>query len=191
MRRSLWQVEKEYAIVSEKVFSLDPVVGESPQCLLLGSMPGEQSLAAREYYAHPRNLFWRILGELIGARRDLPYEGRTAMLQVHGIALWDVAHSCFRAGSADSSIQSAEPNDFGRFFQEHPTIEEIFFNGSQAKQLFMRLVWPALKAEASRLRCSPLPSTSPANARMPFSEKLRAWSVLCACGSTTSPGGPS
>lgn len=138
-------------------------------------MPGKASLAAGEYYAHPRNHFWPIMGELIGAHPSLPYAGRLKMLKSSGIALWDVLQSCIREGSLDSDIVdlSAVPNDFSSFFLRHPNITHVFFNGAKAEKCFRRQVQPLLTAHL--LQYKRLPSTSPANAGIPYGKKLDAW----------------
>lgn len=143
--------------------------------LILGSMPGQASLAAGEYYAHPRNAFWSIMGELIGASPHLPYTERVSILRASGIALWDVLASCARTGSLDSDIRpdSAVTNEFNSLFLSHPDIAHVFFNGAKAEQYFLKYVHPAI--EPDRLQYRRLPSTSPANAGISYVEKLLAW----------------
>jgi double-stranded uracil-DNA glycosylase len=146
--------------------------------LILGSMPGKVSLAAGEYYAHPRNHFWPIMGELVGAHPGLPYEERLRVLNFSGIALWDVLRSCIREGSLDSDIVdlSVIANDFDSFFVRNPNITRIFFNGAKAEACFRRHVQPSLAKYSFQYRR--LPSTSPANAGMPYGEKLDAWKAV-------------
>jgi double-stranded uracil-DNA glycosylase len=148
--------------------------------LIVGSMPGRRSLETGEYYAHPQNCFWEIMGTLFGAKRSLDYAERLACLQDQRIALWDVAHTCERVGSLDSAIETATivPNDFAALFDRAPGIREIFFNGHKAQQLFRRFV--AKNLGERDLQCARLPSTSPAHAAMTRSEKIRAWRrALC------------
>ncbi len=163
---------------SSHVHCFAPIEDTAARVLVLGSMPGEASLAAGEYYAHPRNLFWPIMGELVGAHPGLPYEDRLRMLRSSGIALWDVLHSCIRKGSLDSDIEevSVVPNDFMSFFLRCPNITNVFFNGTKAEQCFMKHVQPLLMSRS--LRYQRLPSTSPANAGMPYGKKLDAWRVI-------------
>ena len=144
---------------------------------MLGSMPGVASLEAVRYYAHPRNAFWPILGELCGFDAAAPYEQRLEGLRAAGVALWDVLHSCVRAGSLDGDIEpdSVRPNDFDAFFGRHAGIEAVFCNGGAAYQLYLRRVRPELKGAGAGLPVTRLPSTSPANAGMRFAEKLAAW----------------
>lgn len=155
-----------------------PIEDAAATVLILGSMPGKASLAAGQYYAHPRNAFWPVMGELIGFNPDLPYQERLQILQSSGIALWDVLGSCIRKSSLDAHIEtdSLVPNDFQEFFRQHPDIMQVFFNGAKAEQCFMKYVLPTLKANS--LRYQRLPSTSPANAGIPYEKKLWAWQVV-------------
>jgi TDG/mug DNA glycosylase family protein len=158
-----------------RIRSFAPVENPGATVLILGSMPGKASLAAGEYYAHPRNVFWAIMGELIGAYPGLPYQDRLKILGTSGIALWDVLGSCVRKSSLDSHIEvsSAIPNDFKSFFLRHPKITHVFFNGAKAEQCFLKYVRPAI--ESPRLQYQRLPSTSPANAGITYEQKLLAW----------------
>lgn len=155
-----------------------PVEDRSATVLVLGSMPGKASLAAGEYYAHPRNHFWPIMGALAGARPDLPYQSRLKILRASGIALWDVLGSCIRRSSLDSHIEvgSEVPNDFRAFFLQHPNITHVFFNGAKAEQCFLKHVRPSLQSVP--LLYQRLPSTSPANAGVPYEQKLLAWRAV-------------
>ncbi len=141
-------------------------------------MPGRKSLAAREYYAHPQNAFWRIVGELLGIDPLSPYRKRVQALESARIALWDVLHSCTRAGSMDSKIDvdSEVANDFCAFFRKHAEITRVFFNGTKAAASFNRHVLPALGIRG--LRYIRLPSTSPANASIAYERKLESWQVV-------------
>lgn len=151
-----------------------PVVNGGARLLILGSFPSVQSLAARQYYANPRNAFWPITGELFGFDKDAAYEDRLAALRSHGIALWDVLHKCRRIGSADAKIEpkSVVPNDFGTFFNAQRDITRVYFNGKAAATLFGRLIDVDLP-----LTYQLLPSTSPARA-MRHGDKLAAWRVV-------------
>jgi TDG/mug DNA glycosylase family protein len=155
-----------------------PIEDTAAIVLILGSMPGKASLAAGKYYAHPRNLFWPIMGELVGAHPHLPYEDRLRILKSSGIALWDVLKSCIRNGSLDSDIEetSVIPNDFNSFFLRHPNIAYLFFNGVKAEQCFRRHVQPLLKFQPLQYRR--LPSTSPANAGTSYEKKLDVWRAV-------------
>ena len=163
------------------VHSFPPIERAGARVLILGTMPGRVSLRERQYYAHPGNAFWRIVGEIFGFDAQGAYRSRTSSLAGSGLALWDVLKSCTREGSLDSDIESATivPNDFASFLAHHPRIRRVCFNGAKAEALYMRHVRPLLGdlPEISHLR---LPSTSPANASVPFPEKLRAWRVATA-----------
>lgn len=162
------------------IYSFPPVATPAAHTLILGSMPGSASLLAKQYYAHPRNLFWPILGELIGAHPDLPYPLRLHRLTSAGIALWDVLQRCEREGSLDTRIdsQSIVPNDFATFFDHHPAIRRVFFNGTMAETVFRRHVLQTLPPLP--LRYHRLPSTSPANAAFSFARRLEAWQLVAA-----------
>ncbi|MFH2134015.1 MAG: DNA-deoxyinosine glycosylase [Pseudomonadota bacterium] len=153
--------------------SFPPVEDRNARILILGSMPGQRSLDAQQYYAHPHNAFWKIMGELVGAHPHLPYEQRLAILKQAGIALWDVLHSCERTGSLDSDIKQEEANDFAEFFADHLDITHVYFNGAKAEQSFRRFVLG--KQNMPELEMSRLPSTSPAHAGMRYEEKLEEW----------------
>jgi hypoxanthine-DNA glycosylase len=159
-----------------RIESFPPIVSAASQVLILGSMPGEASLRAGQYYAHPRNAFWRIMGALFGAGPSLPYRERVARLESVGIAVWDTLKACVRLGSLDSSISAEVANDFPGFFATYPRITHIYFNGSKAESVFRRHVLPALPTTQHVF--TRLPSTSPAHAAMPFDEKMQAWSVV-------------
>lgn len=160
--------------------SFPPVANPDARVLVLGSVPGERSLRAGEYYAHERNAFWRIMGDLLGAGPALPYVRRLEILKAAGVALWDVISACERYGSLDSDIvgSSVQPNDFSAFFAVHRSIDRVFFNGSAAEASFLRHVLPDLPD--SKLRLARLPSTSPAHAARSYGEKLAAWSQIVA-----------
>ena len=139
---------------------------------MLGSLPGQRSLAAQQYYAHPQNAFWPIMNEVFGIGGS--YVERCVGLTRHKVALWDVLQASVRPGSLDSDIQlkTATANDFIGFLCKYPGIQQIIFNGKKAEQLFHRLV-PAKPFQ--HLHLIGLPSTSPAYAAMPFRGKLSAW----------------
>jgi double-stranded uracil-DNA glycosylase len=158
------------------VRSFEPVAQRDARVLILGSMPGIVSLEQNQYYAHPRNLFWPIMGELFGAGPALPYKKRLHILQAHGVALWDVVKQCYRPGALDSDIEEASiiANDFTSFFAAHQEIRRIYFNGSKARQAFIKYVSPGLTG-LENIELIRLPSTSPANASIPAGKKLEDW----------------
>jgi hypoxanthine-DNA glycosylase len=145
--------------------------------LVIGSLPGQVSLAHRQYYAQPQNAFWRIVEDLFAIDRKLPYRQRMLALLAQGIGVWDVCASALRPGSLDAAIvhESIVPNDFARLFRRLPGIERLCFNGVTAASLYERLVLPSLVAPASFLPRERLPSTSPAHAGMRYAQKLEHW----------------
>jgi len=160
---------------SARIHGFPAVENPSARILILGSMPGEASLRAGQYYAHPQNLFWRILGDTFSTTHDASYVDKLRILKANGIALWDVLASCVREGSLDSDIAagSLQPNDFATFFATHKKIERVLFNGAKAEACFRRHVAPSLDAHA--MQFVRLPSTSPANASIPHARKIAAW----------------
>ncbi len=154
---------------------LPPAAGPEARILILGSMPGRLSLARQEYYGNPHNMFWTIIERIFAIPAALPYPARLAGLGKARCALWDVVASCARAGSLDSAIRAAVPNDFGRFYAAHRRIEAVFFNGKTAERIYRRRVWPGLARAAQELRMTGLPSTSPAFAQMKSEQKAVIW----------------
>ncbi len=137
--------------------------------LILGSFPSTASLAAQQYYAHPQNLFWRIVGEVIGQPlKEMDYPARIVAVQAAGIAIWDVFASCERTGSLDSAIRDAVPNPLAEIKESAPALRRICFNGRMAAQRIREV-------EALGYQAVVLPSTSPANAGTPYAEKLLRW----------------
>lgn len=161
--------------MDERKSGLSPVVGDLPQTLILGSFPGEESLRRREYYANPRNQFWKIVISILGTADPHHYERRKELLKAHRIALWDVVSSCERRGSADASIRNAQPNDLCRFLRDNPSVRVVCLNGGKAAEAFQRLIAPRCRRVLDRILVSPLPSTSPANARQGLDEKVTRW----------------
>jgi TDG/mug DNA glycosylase family protein len=157
----------------ERSSGFAPLANDDAQVLVLGSLPSKRSISANEYYAHPQNAFWRIMGELVGA--DGSYAARCCALQKKKIALWDVLASSVRPGSLDADIQmsTVEVNDFERFLTVHSAIERICFNGQKAAKIFSARV--SQDIIGNRIQLFTLPSTSPAHAAMRFDEKLKLW----------------
>lgn len=156
-----------------RIRSFPPVADTHATALILGSMPGEESLKQQQYYAHRQNAFWRIMGDLVGAHPSLPYQQRLHALTAAHIALWDVLHTCEREGSLDSDIEQEEANDFAAFFARHPHITHVYFNGAKAEQSFKKFVLG--KQKLPLLEFVRLPSTSPAHAGMRYEEKVKVW----------------
>lgn len=157
--------------------SFPPVARADARVLILGSMPGEASLRAQQYYAHPRNLFWPFMDALFDAGPEHPYAERLRRLQSHGVAVWDVLAGCVRPGSLDGDIVrgSEVVNDFAAFRAAHPRLQRICLNGGTAAALFARHVARPQPALCADLRIVALPSTSPANASQPPAAKLARW----------------
>lgn len=163
-----------------QIQSFPPLGNRQATRLVLGTMPGKQSLLAREYYAHPRNAFWYIIQELFGIARDLPYAQRVRALRGTGLAVWDVLAACTRTSSLDSDIvpDSTVPNDFPAFLQSHAGIRAIYFNGGPARALFERHVTPLLSTRHQAIERVTLPSTSPTHAGRSHAQKLALWRVI-------------
>lgn len=157
-----------------------PIAAPDARILILGSLPGVASLAARQYYAQPHNAFWRIMGELFDAGPDVAYAERADRLRSNRIALWDVCKEAVRPGSLDAAIDrnSIVINDFGRLFEAHPHIAHVCANGTTAHQLYLRRVMPGLLPVHAALPLHRLPSTSPAHASLRFTHKLEHWRLL-------------
>jgi len=163
-----------------RIHSFPPVTGKIVTKLILGSMPGKASLAANQYYAHPRNIFWFVMETVLNVRSDLPYAARCKELTQRKVALWDVLKLCTRTGSLDSEIieSSIVPNDFEVFFRTHSRIRAIFFNGAKAESIYVRHVIPKLSPAFAGIAMTRLPSTSPANASTSLAEKVTLWQVV-------------
>ena len=177
-----------------------PIALADARVLVLGTVPSRRSLEAGEYYAHTRNAFWPIMERLFagdagvhGARPGparLDYAARTALLLEAKVALWDVLCTAERPGSLDADISAPVANDFPAFFERHPAVRTVCFNGTKARALWDRHVVPTLSAGLDArtvaptppgglgLRLVTLPSTSPANAALTFDNKLAAWQVV-------------
>jgi double-stranded uracil-DNA glycosylase len=153
--------------------SFPPVVGADARVLVLGTLPGEESLRRRQYYAHPRNLFWPILFALFDAAPSPDYPARLAFAIARRIALWDVCAQGERDASADATIRREEPNAIEALLDAHPLIHAVAFNGTGARRLYDRHF-----RRRGALAYLALPSTSPAHARLDFAAKLGQWSAL-------------
>ena len=156
-----------------KSVGFKPVARHDARVLILGTLPGTEFLKQQQYYAKTQNCFWKIMGELTGAHPDIPYRERLDCLLENRIALWDVCAAAEREGSLDAAIKFPIPNDFPSFFQAHPRIVMVCFNGQQAETLFSRHVKPDLSN--ANLSLTVLPSTSPAHAGMRYEQKLARW----------------
>lgn len=163
-------------MAAERKHSFPPVVDQHTRLLILGSLPGEASLAATQYYAHPRNAFWRLLETVLDAPlAALPYAERLTTLQKRGIGLWDVVAQADRRGSLDAAILNPSPNDLPALIATLPALRAVAFNGGASAKLGLRLLAPV----ADGIELIALPSSSPAHAARSFAEKAELWSVLC------------
>ena len=117
---------------------LRPVIGTNPRILILGSLPGDESLRKQEYYGNPRNMFWDVMGGILGEKAPVRYPERVEYLKRHGIALWDVLHAAEREGSLDANIKNEEFNDIAGLLAENPSIEVIATNGEKAEKSFRK-----------------------------------------------------
>lgn len=156
-----------------KKYSFPPISNPNARILILGTMPGAQSLAMNQYYAHPRNAFWKILFTVFETPFSTEYENKKSLLLKNHIALWDVLEVCMREGSLDSAIEQEVANDFDSFLKGHTNIKHIYFNGQKAAAFFKKHI----KLE-NDYHLTILPSTSPANAGKSFEAKLMEWSVI-------------
>jgi len=153
--------------------SFPSVVRADTRVLVLGSLPGERSLAEGRYYAHPRNLFWRLVGGVIG--RDLEamaYQDRLEALLAARIGLWDTVASATRHGSLDAAIREAEHNPLAELAATLPELRAVAFNGATSARIGLAAL------AGSELALLPLPSSSPAYAAMSFAEKRRLWAAI-------------
>ena len=169
--------------MSELLRGLPPVIARPTRLVLLGSFPGVASLAAGQYYAHPRNQFWPLLSALLGEElAALPYAQRLQRLRAHGLGLWDVIAACRRQGSLDSHIRAAQYNDLVGLRRRAPRLAAVAHNGGESARA-MRITGQM------GLSVYRLPSSSPANASWSFERKLAAWrEVFAACGVGTDLG---
>jgi len=162
-------------ICNDMIYSFEPIISKNCKVLLLGTMPGAESLRKQQYYGYKHNAFWRIIYALFGAEPDEDYEKRKAFLLEHDIAVWDVLKSCRREGSSDSDIRQPVPNDFRSLYLRFPGIKCICFNGRPAGMFYKRFV--EKKEDVPVKPVYYLPSTSPAYT-IPFEKKLEQWKLL-------------
>lgn len=149
---------------------LKPVVDNKSRILILGSMPGGESLRKKQYYGHARNAFWPLMSFLLNVPFSTDYQSRLDMLLSNGIALWDVIKCCEREGSLDSNIKNASINDFDDFFFAHPNIKHAFFNGGKAYELFSKRIG----FKFDNIGFTKLGSTSPAHV-VTFQKRVADW----------------
>ena len=159
--------------------SFEPVIGNNPKVLILGSIPGIASLEARQYYAHPRNAFWSIMAELFDVEWSNDYESKIQQVKCFPVVLWDTLKACHREGSLDSAItkDQLQANDIVGLLEKVPSIRLIAFNGAASEKYFKQTVGKLLNKDPHP-ELIRLPSTSPAHASKNFKQKLEDWNVI-------------
>lgn len=153
--------------------SFAPILPSNPKILLLGSLPGDLSLAKNQYYAHPQNRFWKILFSLFQEEYSTDYQQRVSLLEEKQIALWDVCSSAIRPGSMDTAITEVIPNPIDQLLVENPSIQTVLFNGQKAQKLFEKHF-----EKQQNINYHSLPSSSPANAQFSLDKLLLAWQIV-------------
>ncbi|GHU36374.1 DNA-deoxyinosine glycosylase [Clostridia bacterium] len=153
----------------ERKYSFAPIIDTKSRTLILGSLPGAESLRLGQYYANPHNSFWRLIFAMFGCEPVDDYNKRREFILAHNLALWDVCQSAERKGSLDSKIISAFPNDIAGLLAEYPNIERILLNGRKAESEYFR------HFGHFNIHAVYVPSTSPAHAGLAFADKLRIW----------------
>lgn len=155
------------------IYSFPPFVNKETKILILGTMPGIASLEKQQYYAHPRNHFWKILFALFDKKAVSEiYEERIQLLIANKIGIWDVLENCERKGSLDIHIKNQQPNDFEKLLKLHPAIKTIVFNGKESHRYFCKSF-----GQIKGITYYVMPSTSPANT-ISFENKLKSWSAV-------------
>ena len=161
-----------YKQIFPMLVGLPPVLDQQTHIVILGSFPGEASLSAKRYYAHPRNQFWRLLSAVIGEPlSDMDYEERLTRLLAHQIGLWDTIAACEREGSLDAAIRQAQANEFGVLLRHSPHLFRVCFNGKTSGKSEQRF-------SVAGFETFVLPSSSPAYAQMSFEDKLAVWKKI-------------
>lgn len=160
--------QREY--INMKKYSFSPIADENSKVLILGTIPGDESLRLGQYYANPMNQFWRIIASVVNESVPISYDDKKSLLLNNNIAIWDVLMHCEREGSLDSAIKTEFPNDFKTFFEEHKNIKAVFFNGGKGANYFHK---HNLHDYAHTYIT--LPSTSSANTTKTVDEKKKIW----------------
>jgi len=154
----------------KEIESFSPIVNKQSKVLILGTMPGKDSLRLNEYYANSRNVFWKIIYKLHNKEIISNYDSKTDFLKQNGISIWDVCHTAIRKSNLDSDIKNETPNNIKDFLDSNPTIKNIAFNGQKAEKLYDKYF-----ERFENINYLTLLSTSPANASYSFKEKLKDW----------------
>ncbi len=155
--------------------SFKPSIDNNSKTLILGSMPGVKSLEEQQYYAHPQNRFWKVMGHICNEPdlNDLDYDTKLKTLLENNIALWDTIKTCRREGSLDSDIQNEVPNNIRKLLKKYPKISAICLNGNKSYSAFKKYFPDLLE----KYTCYKMPSTSPANARYSLEKLIAEWRV--------------
>ena len=164
----LFKMEREHTKYSFKAAG-----SNAPRVLILGSLPGDASLALQEYYGNPRNRFWPVVAACFGEELPKSYEEKLALLVRCKVAVWDVAQTAVRKGSLDTAIQEVKPNALQAYIEAHPTLKLIGFNGRKANELYLRFF-----SYQPGVQYVTLPSTSPANAGCSWELLLENWGII-------------
>ncbi len=154
-------------------FSFPPIANSDAKILILGTMPGKTSLEINEYYGYKYNVFWKILFIIFNKKYSEDYKIKKNLIKINKIALWDSLKYCVRKGSLDSNIRNEKANNFKDFFTQHPDIKHIIFNGKASFSYYKKYI-----GLSNNFEYYSLPSTSPANARKNFEEKLKEWRII-------------
>ena len=157
----------------DSINSFEPVIDEQSKIIILGTMPGVQSLEKQQYYANPRNQFWKIIFSLLEESISISYADKKLFLLQNGIALWDVIDNCHRVGSLDSDIKNEMANDFKNLFKNYSNIKTVFFNGQKAFKIFKK----EIGLDFVDKKFITLPSTSPAYT-IAFDKKIESWKEI-------------
>ncbi|MCI0920033.1 DNA-deoxyinosine glycosylase [Sphingobacterium rhinopitheci] len=153
--------------------SFTPILPLNPKILILGSLPGDISIAQHQYYGHPNNRFWKILFHIYQEEFTSDYRSKIDFLHRHHIALWDVCATAHRPGSMDIHISEVIPNPIPTLLAKNPTIHSIYFNGQKAQQLYDKNFKPI-----NTIHYQMLPSSSPANAQFSFQKLVELWEII-------------
>jgi hypoxanthine-DNA glycosylase len=153
--------------------ALHPLVDNFSSILILGTMPGDQSIAKQQYYGNKGNHFWKIIFTIFSEEYSTSYDDRKTFLKKHKIALWNVLASCIREGSSDSKITNEAINDFVSFHKQYPNIKHVFFESKSAAKFYHKY-----SAPQPGISYHILPSTSGLNAGTSFSQKVEMWKIL-------------
>ena len=164
-----------------EVFSLQPLIDDNSEILILGTMPGEESLRLGQYYADPRNKFWDIVSNILGSEiTDADYNDKEILLKKHRIALWDVLAHCIRDGGLDSNIKAEVPNDIVNILLNYPKMKCVLFNGRTAEKLFKKYNKSIMK-DGRRYIALPSTSSTPGRHVKPYGLKVLKWKEHLNC----------